>query len=158
MKNSVKNKNRVRQRKENEKEQRRKEIIKSAEKLFISRGFDDTTMDDIALEAALSKGTLYNYFKSKEDLYLIVAAQSIKKLNDIIEREVSTIDTGIDKVFSIGYSYLEFSQEFPNNLKIINDINSRSTYLSAVERLGSGKTLTRNETELKTEIERYRNY
>lgn len=158
MKNTIKYENRIQLRKEKEKEQRREEIIKSAEKLFISQGFDATTMDDIALEAALSKGTLYNYCKSKDVLYLMVATQSIKVLNNMIEKELSASETGIEKIFSIGYTYFEFSQKFPNNLKIINDIDSRSSYLNTMENIESGKNLNRNEIELKTEIERYRNY
>ena len=58
-------KKRIQQRKAREKDQRRHEIIMTAKDLFISKGYDNTTMADIALKASLSKGTLYNYFQNK---------------------------------------------------------------------------------------------
>ncbi|MFX1452616.1 MAG: TetR/AcrR family transcriptional regulator, partial [Promethearchaeota archaeon] len=53
-------------RREREKEQRREDIIDAAEKLFLTQGFENTTMKQIANEAEYSKGTLYNYYKSKD--------------------------------------------------------------------------------------------
>ena len=71
------------ERKEREKLQRRQEIIDSAEKVFFSKGFGNTTMDDIASEAELSKGTLYLYFKSKEELFKVFVNRSIAKLHEL---------------------------------------------------------------------------
>ena len=45
---------------------RRDEIIKAATNLFCERGYHDVTMDEIAEEMGVSKGTIYNYFSSKE--------------------------------------------------------------------------------------------
>jgi hypothetical protein len=66
----------VAERKEREKQQRRNDIIDAAEKLFFAKGHDNTTVDDIAKEAELSKGTVYLYFSSKEDLMFGVYSQS----------------------------------------------------------------------------------
>ena len=57
------------ERKEREKLQRRQSIVDAAERVFFSKGYDNSSMDDVAKEAELSKGTLYLYFDSKEDLY-----------------------------------------------------------------------------------------
>ena len=54
----------IAERKEREKLQRRNDIIDAAERLFFQHGFETPTMDDVAREAELSKGTLYLYFKS----------------------------------------------------------------------------------------------
>jgi TetR/AcrR family transcriptional regulator len=48
----------ITERKEREKEQRRNAIIDAAEKIFFTKGMDNSTMDDVAEEAELSKGTL----------------------------------------------------------------------------------------------------
>lgn len=58
-------------RKEREKEARREAILDAAARLFSRKGNYDPTLDDIANEAELSKGTIYNYFKDKH--YLIAA-------------------------------------------------------------------------------------
>ncbi|MEJ0028670.1 MAG: TetR family transcriptional regulator [Rhizomicrobium sp.] len=46
----------------------RARIIESALKLFVKRGFDGTTLDDIAAAAGISRRTFFHYFESKEDL------------------------------------------------------------------------------------------
>ena len=56
----------IQERKEREKLQRREDIIDAAEKVFFKKDLDSATMDDVANEAELSKGTLYIYFKSKK--------------------------------------------------------------------------------------------
>ncbi len=67
----------ITERKEREKQRRKEDIINSAEGVFFSKGFESATMDDIAEKVELSKGTLYLYFKSKEDLHLAVALKAI---------------------------------------------------------------------------------
>ena len=59
------------------KEARPDEIIDAALELFVSKGFTATRLDDIAKHAGISKGTLYLYFNSKEDLFRAVVQQII---------------------------------------------------------------------------------
>jgi AcrR family transcriptional regulator len=54
------------------KEEKRVLIIEAAAKVFARRGFSGTLMADIAVEAGIGKGTLYEYFDSKEDLFFAV--------------------------------------------------------------------------------------
>ena len=49
--------------------ERRAQIIEAALSCFTRKGYNNTTMDDIATESSLSKGSLYWYFKSKDDLF-----------------------------------------------------------------------------------------
>jgi AcrR family transcriptional regulator len=56
----------------------RKKIIQAAIQSFSLTGYDRTKMDDIARRMNLSKGTLYLYFKSKEDLFLEICEMSLK--------------------------------------------------------------------------------
>jgi TetR/AcrR family fatty acid metabolism transcriptional regulator len=50
-------------------EQRRKEILAAAEKVFAANGYAATTVDQVAAEAGISKGSMYNYFRTKEELF-----------------------------------------------------------------------------------------
>ncbi len=59
----------IKERKEREKERRRHQIMVAAKRVFSAKGFSKTTIEDIAREAELSPGTLYLYFKNKDDLY-----------------------------------------------------------------------------------------
>jgi AcrR family transcriptional regulator len=60
-------------------ESKRKLIMESALKLFARHGFFDTSINMISIEAGISKGLMYNYFKSKEDLLRSVVFQGIDK-------------------------------------------------------------------------------
>lgn len=51
-------------------EKKRQAIVRAAAKLFAAQPFHEVKLDDVAARAAVGKGTLYIYFKSKEDLYL----------------------------------------------------------------------------------------
>jgi AcrR family transcriptional regulator len=54
-------------------EERRTQIIESAIKVFAREGFADARMEDVASESGLSKGLLYWYFKSKEEIIIAIA-------------------------------------------------------------------------------------
>jgi AcrR family transcriptional regulator len=54
-------------------EERRSQIIESAVQVFARQGFANTRMDDVAAEAGLSKGLLYWYFKSKDQIIIAIA-------------------------------------------------------------------------------------
>jgi len=53
-------------------DERKVQILNAAEGVFTKKGFDEARMDDIAEETGLSKGTLYLYFKSKDDLIIAI--------------------------------------------------------------------------------------
>ena len=60
------------------KEEKRALIIEAAAKVFARRGFASTLMAEIAIEAGIGKGTLYEYFDSKEDLFFAVFEWFVK--------------------------------------------------------------------------------
>jgi AcrR family transcriptional regulator len=109
----------IAERKEREKQQRREEIIRAAEEVFFSSGFDEATMDDIAERAELSKGTLYLYFKSKEDLHTEVAHKATAMLSQAMVGIDKIKGNAIDKLVSMGRATIQFSQRFPNHMKSI---------------------------------------
>ena len=104
----------IRERREREKEQRRLDIIDAAEKTFFSKGIANATMDDVAEAAELSKGTVYLYFKSKEDLYLAVILRAIALLQDRFTSAADSRQTGLDKIEAIGRAYVAFYKEHPD--------------------------------------------
>ena len=61
------------------KEARPQELLDAALELFVEKGFAATRTDDVALRAGVSKGTLYLYFPSKEDLLKAVIAQQLSE-------------------------------------------------------------------------------
>ncbi len=82
-------KNKLRDRKLREREQRADEILTAAGKVFFTKGFLKTTMDEIAYEAGISKPTIYKFFPTKEDLYFSLLIPELQEwLHNIEEINV----------------------------------------------------------------------
>jgi len=109
----------IAERKERERLQRREEIVQAAEKVFFSRGFALATMDDIAEEAELSKGTLYLYFKCKEDLHMAVAHNSIRLLKSLTLKATDGEGNALEKLGRMGRAVVAFSRSEPDRMKAI---------------------------------------
>ena len=100
-------------RKERERTQRRNDIIKIAEQYFTNQGYDNTMVDEIALKAGYSKATIYNYFNSKDDLYVAVVSKAFQAMYQIMENKFR--DSGVKfELRTLGDSYLAFIEEYPN--------------------------------------------
>jgi len=101
----------IAERREREKERRRTDIIDAAERVFFSKGWQASTMDDIAEAAELSKATLYLYFKSKEELYAAILVRGSEILHGMFEEAVASHKTGIEQTEAIGRAYMSFHAE-----------------------------------------------
>lgn len=88
-------------------------ILKAATKCFSERGFTETTMDQIAKEAELSKGALYWHFKSKEELFITLKEQNIAKVLQTLKKLFTSKETFESKLaegFKLYFSSLTQSQ------------------------------------------------
>ena len=87
-------------RREREKEQRRQNILKVAKRLFVEKGFKSVTVANIAEKAELSKGAIYLYFSSKEEIYAQILLTDIerfhKELSQIFKGGKSAADILLD--------------------------------------------------------------
>jgi TetR/AcrR family acrAB operon transcriptional repressor len=68
---------------------RREQLLASARKLFVKKGFRATTTDEIARNAKLTKGALYFHFKSKEDIFLELVKSIAEHNRAILEAELT---------------------------------------------------------------------
>jgi TetR/AcrR family transcriptional repressor of uid operon len=64
----------------------KEKIMQSAMENFAKNGFDRTRMEDIATAAGLAKGTLYLYFKNKEDLFYAICDHNLEELRNQLSR------------------------------------------------------------------------
>ncbi|MCL2530125.1 MAG: TetR/AcrR family transcriptional regulator [Coriobacteriia bacterium] len=91
----------------------RRTIQDAAEKLFLEKGVDATSIEEIAKDAGYSKATIYVYFKSKADIWdntLLSAMKMLKeKVWGILDLELSTTE----KYFALCQMNVEFSEEYP---------------------------------------------
>lgn len=115
------------ERKEKEKQIRKNDIINSAEKVFIDKGFENSTMDDIAKEAEFTKKTIYSYFKSKEELYYEIMLKGFRIANEMLKEKISEIsnETESEKIKNIGMCFIEFKGKYPVYFKAIMDYQNK---------------------------------
>jgi AcrR family transcriptional regulator len=144
----------IQERKEREKERRRQQIMIAAKRVFTERGFNKATMEDIAQEAELSPGTLYLYFKNKEELYaslslrilqyLLIRVEHVidekgggpeQKLNSLIEAMYDVYE--FDPLIIINMFHLQSSETLknlsPELMSEIKDLSRKS--LSAIAQI-----------------------
>lgn len=66
--------------------QKRQDILNSAMELFREKGFHNTRMEEIALKAGVGKGTLYEYFTSKQEIFDETCIEKVTSIKDAIEK------------------------------------------------------------------------
>jgi AcrR family transcriptional regulator len=71
----------IQERKERERGRRRQQIMIAATRVFSDKAFSKATMEDIAKEAELSPGTLYLYFKNKDELFASLSLRILHYMN-----------------------------------------------------------------------------
>ncbi len=79
-----------------DKEQKRNLIIDVAAKLFSEYGFHEVNMEMVAKRAEVAKGTIYNYFKSKDDLYSAINETRLSKLISELEKKFREEENVLD--------------------------------------------------------------
>jgi len=104
-------------RRDREKSQRIQSILEAAKKIFASKGYLKTTMDEIALAAEVTKPTIYLYFKAKDDLFFTLMLPLIDDVRGQLQKVEKRLETGkigdgqsliksIFKAFYHGYDHL----------------------------------------------------
>ena len=105
----------VQKRKAREKQARQEAILKAAQKVFFAKGLDQATIDDVAEKAELSKGTIYLYFKSKEELYMSVFLKGLDLLTARfrkLRRRFATL-SAVELVREVRDIYYNFYMKYP---------------------------------------------
>jgi len=96
------------ERRKKEKENRKNAILRAARKLFFERGFKSVTVDLIAAKAEVSKGSIYLYFDSKEEIYTqILISASIERHREI-ENFLKKEGTASELLVMFANDYVDF--------------------------------------------------
>jgi len=105
-------------RRERERLKRRREILDAARELFSEKGYAAATVDEIAAAAELSKGTVYLYFQSKDELYASVILEGFEKLEGRLG-ELAALDLPVEKkVESILRAFIEHCTANPEYFRL----------------------------------------
>jgi TetR/AcrR family transcriptional regulator, repressor for uid operon len=120
----------------------RERIVRSAIDCFSKYGFDRSRMDDIAQTADLSKGTLYLYFKSKEDLFYAICENNLKVLKEQLSHLFVTTKENL----------LSDAEQFYDNLHKLEKSGSEKVFFETVAESSRNPKLQRILYEQRTKI------
>ncbi|MBK6976902.1 MAG: TetR/AcrR family transcriptional regulator [Cytophagaceae bacterium] len=108
----------VADRKEREKEEMKARILDAAKKLFLENGFEKTSIRNIAEEIEYSPGTIYLYFKDKNDLLFALHQQAFGGLMESF-MNVATVEDPFERLIALGHQYLKFAFENPEMYELM---------------------------------------
>lgn len=101
---------------------RRMDIVKAAENSFALFGYKATTMDQVARIANVGKGTIYTFFKNKEELFDEIIDQFIKQAKQIAEKAIQPEETFFVNLHCALYGILEFRKEHQLTIKLSQEV------------------------------------
>ncbi len=101
-------------RREREKQARYDAILDAAERAFSEKGYERTSMDDIARTASLSRALLYVYFKDKAAIQRDIMLRAGHSLSDRFRNARQTANTGLAQIRAMGESYYRFYLDEPD--------------------------------------------
>lgn len=96
----------------------RKNISMAAEQLFLKKGIENTSMNDIAKASGYSKATLYVYFKNKEELIGVLVLESMQKLHDYINSALKQSNDTKERYKKICHALVTYQEEYPFYFKM----------------------------------------
>lgn len=109
----------TRERKEREFETRRRLILATATDLFQKNGFAGVTLDDIASAIEFSKGTIYNHFGSKEEIYASILVEHLNILLSCLKEAARTGRNTPERLRNSMKAYVRFYREHREYFKLL---------------------------------------
>ncbi|MGD0209961.1 MAG: helix-turn-helix domain-containing protein [Desulfomonilia bacterium] len=127
----------IQERKKREKDQRIQGILSAAKKVFFSKGYQRTTMDEVAFEAEISKPTIYQYFRTKDELYSALMLPFLEEFGSHFERIGRKLDanrytTGKTLVKDFFRAFLKSYEAAPDSLRVANTFFQHADLINAL--------------------------
>jgi AcrR family transcriptional regulator len=98
---------------------RRAGILGSAIRVFARRGYRDTNLQDVADALGVAKGTLYLYYRGKEQLFLAAVDQGMVRLREHVRSAYSGVRDPLDRLAVAVRAYLEFFRDHPDLAELL---------------------------------------
>lgn len=118
----------ISERKAKEKEELKALILSAAKKLFVEQGIEYTTIRKIANEIEYSVGTVYVYYKDKNDILHDLHTQGFKQLGGEM-RVLFNVSDPMERVKALGRVYLQFAIENPDMYDLMFNMKAPMDFL-----------------------------
>ncbi|WP_456275020.1 TetR/AcrR family transcriptional regulator [Bacillus sp. AK031] len=106
---------------------RKKLIVEAATKSFSLFGYKATTMDQVSKLANVGKGTIYNFFKNKEELFDEIIGTLIKEMKEAAEEVIVPANSFYENVHAALFRILEFRKEHQLTIKLFQEEQEMGT-------------------------------
>ena len=118
--------NPIQERRDEEKEARRQQIIDAAERVIRKHGWEATNFGEIAKRARLSRSLVYFYFPTRDDLFHAVCDRGMADLERRFRKALESHRRGLDQLLAIGRAYHEFSVVEPLYFELLTVFQARA--------------------------------
>lgn len=115
---------------------KRERILSSAERVFARRGFFAARVSEIAKDAGVADGTIYLYFKSKDDLLISLFENRMKQVNDVLHAAIASEDarSPIDQLRAFIRAYLKLVHDEPAAAEVLTiELRQSSKFMKEYE-------------------------
>jgi TetR/AcrR family transcriptional regulator, mexJK operon transcriptional repressor len=135
--------------------QKRDKLVETATKLFIERGYEDTTSDDIAIAAGVSVGTFYKYFRNKRQVLLTIILEEFEHIFSHVRISQLDFSTGdprevlreaVEKVLSINKTSVQLRA-------VCREVIFRDPELTSFQKLFRQRVLAELEESLQRAVD-----
>ncbi|MEL6719003.1 MAG: TetR/AcrR family transcriptional regulator [Bacteroidota bacterium] len=130
----------IKQRREREKEELRQLILKEATQMFLKEGYEKTSMRKIAKKIEYSVGTIYLYYKNKDELLYAVQGVAFEHFLNYM-KPLMDIEHPVERLRKMGEVYLFFSLQNPDYYDLMFVIESPMNALKEQEAWSKGEKL-----------------
>lgn len=97
----------------------KKAIFDSAVQIFSKNGYHSATVDEVAINAGVAKGTLYYHFKSKEDLFNFIVTEGINLIDDKVKEATKNLTDPLEKIEASAKVQLKYVYENKDLFRVI---------------------------------------
>lgn len=101
--------------------QRREQLLGTARELFAQKGFEGTSVEEIAARAGVSKPVVYEHFGGKEGAYAVVVDREVRTLHDSIRTALTTTQASARELLERGaLALLDYIDQYPDGFRILS--------------------------------------
>jgi AcrR family transcriptional regulator len=115
--------------------ERRAQIVEAALSSFLRRGYNNTTMDDIVAESGLSKGTLYWYFDSKDDLFAAALTSVFEHVGEQAMTGLAECETASDMLRTMAQAASNLGESFEGFFSLLVEFWASSPHRDEAARM-----------------------
>src|SRR5689334_7533882 len=113
---------------------KRERILLAAERIFARRGFFAAKVSDVAKEAGVADGTIYLYFKSKDELLISLFERRMQQLNELLRNAVADIPSPKAQLQAFIKTYLQVIHDEPAAAEVLTiELRQSSKFMKEYE-------------------------